>query len=117
MENKLYVLTCISNPNEYVSRGHLYQQFKQYIEKEPNAVLYTAEMVYGDQQYSVTEENNPQHLQLKGESVIWSKENMLNLLRKTLPEDAKYIAWIDADVVFSRNDWVEATIESYSPVM
>lgn len=110
-KEKLYILTCISNPSGYASRGHLYHKFKEYVEKEPNAILYTAEMIYEGQQYTVTEDNNPRHLQLIGEDKIWSKEDLLNLLRKTLPEDAKYIAWIDADVVFSRSDWVEATIE------
>ena len=28
-----------------------------------------------------------------------------------LPEDAKYVAWIDADVQFLRPDWINATLE------
>ena len=109
---RLYVLTCISNPNGYQSRLHLYREFEEYISKEKNAILYTAEMIYEGQEYSVTEKDNIHHLQLVGDDVVWSKENLLNLLRKQLPEDAKYIAWIDADVVFSRSDWVKATINA-----
>lgn len=107
---KLHILAVISNPANFKSRFDLYDKFKQYIEKEKNAILYTAELIYQGQEYKITEECNPHHLQLNGKDEIWSKENMINLLEKKLPRDWKYVAWIDADVMFSRVDWVEETI-------
>ena len=110
VKDKLHILTCISNPANYRSRVELYDQFVKYVEKEKNAVLYTAELIYEGQDYSVTSKYNPNHLQLKSDLPIWSKEDMLNKLFEIVPPDAKYIAWIDADVLFSRTDWVDATI-------
>jgi len=43
---------------------------------------------------------------------IWLKENLQNLAVQHLPEDAKYIAFIDADVRFARPDWVSETLHS-----
>ena len=111
LDDKLYVLTCISNPSGYNSRVKLYNDFEKYVNKEPNAELYTVELIYPSKKYSVTSSENPRHLQLVGDDVIWCKENILNLLRGKLPASARFIAWIDADVIYARTDWVEATVE------
>ena len=108
---KLHVLAVISNPANFSSRIQLFDNFKKYIEKESNVILYTAELIYPGQEYKITDKSNPHHLQLLGEDEIWSKENMINLLEKKLPRDWKYLAWIDADVIFSRVDWVDETIK------
>jgi hypothetical protein len=42
---------------------------------------------------------------------LWLKENMANLALQHLPESAKYVAFIDADVMFVRPDWVSETIQ------
>src|SRR5262249_6202674 len=45
---------------------------------------------------------------------IWHKENALNLLIsnaiRNYPE-AKYFAWVDADVQFARPDWAQETLQ------
>jgi hypothetical protein len=48
---------------------------------------------------------------------LWHKENMINLGLQHLPEDWEYVAWIDADVMFSREDWVEETIHQLQHYM
>jgi hypothetical protein len=59
----------------------------------------------------VTQAGNPRHLQLRANSEVWHKENALNLLIQRLPADAKYVAWIDADVKFNRPDWAQETMQ------
>ncbi len=39
---KLYVLTCVSNPQRYKSRYKLYRDFERYIKSFPNVELYKA---------------------------------------------------------------------------
>lgn len=41
---------------------------------------------------------------------IWTKECLLNIALQHLPADWKYVAWIDADVLFTRPDWVSETL-------
>lgn len=108
--DKLHVITVISNPVRYESRYKLYRNFEKYMTSNPNVVLWTAEMAYGDRPHEITDANNPFHLQLRSSEELWHKENMLNLVLRKLPQDWKYVAWIDADVVFSRPDWAEETI-------
>jgi len=41
---------------------------------------------------------------------IWIKENLVNVVISELPQDWKYIAWIDADVTFLNRNWVQDAI-------
>lgn len=44
------------------------------------------------------------------EQEIWTKESLLNIALQHLPADWRYVAWIDADVIFTRPDWVSETL-------
>jgi hypothetical protein len=41
---------------------------------------------------------------------LWIKEALIKIGVRTLPQDWKYLAWIDADVSFVRKDWATETI-------
>jgi hypothetical protein len=72
-----------------------------------------AEVAFGGRPFEVTEPDNPHHLQLRTSVELWHKENALNLLIanaiRRYPE-AKYFAWVDADVQFARPDWAQETL-------
>jgi hypothetical protein len=42
--------------------------------------------------------------------VLWHKERLLNLALEELPDHCEYVAWLDADVLFEDDDWVERSI-------
>lgn len=46
------------------------------------------------------------------EQEIWTKEVLLNIALQHLPPDWRYVAWIDADVLFARPDWVSETLHA-----
>ena len=52
------------------------------------------------QSFEMTQANNPRHLQIVAPSVLWVKENLINVAVKSLPLTFEYIAWIDADIEF-----------------
>ena len=52
------------------------------------------------------------HLKVSSPSHLWMKENLINLAVGILPQNWKYIAWIDADIEFLNKYWVEDTIEA-----
>lgn len=110
VDGKLYVCTMISNPVRFRTRWKLYQDFARHVEAA-GAVLYTAEVAFADREFAITEPDNPRHLQLRTTDELWHKENALNLLIARLPQDWKYVAWIDADVMFARPDWANETIQ------
>jgi len=108
-EAKLYVVTPIINPRRYESRYKLYEKFQKMI-ADSGASLYTIEAAYGNRPFQITDPTNPQNIQVRTQTELWHKENLINIAVQRLPADWEYFAWIDADVSFARPDWVEETI-------
>jgi hypothetical protein len=82
------------------------------MKKFDNVVLCTVELVFDGQEFKVTESDNPLHIQLKTDEVLWYKENLMNIGIQSLPTDAKYVAWIDADIEFSNENWAQDTMDA-----
>jgi len=74
------------------------------------AKLFVVEAAFGDRAHEVTQRDNPNHLQLRTHEELWHKERLLNLGMQRLPPEAKYVAWVDPDVHFTRHDWANETI-------
>ncbi len=108
----LHVIAVISNVMRFESRYRLYHAFERMVEHS-GAILTTVELATRDRHFEVTDHTNPRHLQLRSPSVLWHKENLINLgiqhLSRTDP-DWEYVAWIDADVTFLRSDWATETV-------
>jgi len=51
------------------------------------------------------------HLKFKTDNHVWIKENLINMAICRLPDVWKYVAWIDADIRFLNQNWVQETIE------
>lgn len=109
IKEPLHVITMVSNPIRFRSRWKLYQDFAWHV-RDRGGILYTAEVRFGNRDFSITEAGNPYHLQLETSSEIWHKENALNLLLARLPLDWKYVAWLDADITFARPDIFNETL-------
>jgi len=111
MSEILHVIAVISNPCEYKIRWKLMKDFIERMKQTDGIQLYVVEMAYNDQLYHVTDLNNPFHLQLRCNDVLWHKENMINIgINKLFPKDWKYMAWIDGDIEFLNKNWVSETI-------
>jgi hypothetical protein len=111
--DKLYVVTVIFSPRRYQARYRLYRTFEKMV-ADGGAQLLTVEIALGDRPFEVTSAANPWNIQLRTRSDLWHKERALNLgiqrLCQMVPE-AKFIAWIDADVTFTRSDWAQETMQ------
>lgn len=111
-DNILHVIRVVSNPCGYARRYNLANQQDEHLKGMRNIILYTVECQFGDRCFQLTDSDNKTHLQLRTNSEIWTKENMINLaVEKLLPKDWKYMAWIDADITFRDNSWAAKTIE------
>jgi hypothetical protein len=113
IEDKLHVVIVIFNPCNYKSRYALAKQFIQTFQKyEKDVILYIVELIYPDQEYVVTDKNNPRHLQLFTEFPLWHKENLINIgIKRLLPPSWKAVAWIDADIEFESTTWATDTLK------
>lgn len=105
----LYVITPIFNPIRFRSRWKLYQDFAKRCD-EAGAILYTIEAAYGNREFAITDPYNPRHIQVRTGHELWLKENLINVAVGRLPASAKYIAWVDADTNFVRDDWADETV-------
>lgn len=108
----LHVLIPVFNPRRYFRRWELAFDFLHACESNPSVVPWLVEIAFGEREFTMADPENPRHLRLRGNHEIWSKENALNLLAQRLPEDAKYLAWVDADLQFARPDWANETIQT-----
>ena len=106
---QLYVITTVYNPAGYESRFRLYREFAKRLEKS-GVALYTVELATGDQDFAVTDAEDPRHIRLRSPHTLWYKENLINIAIARLPRDWEYVAWLDADIQFLRPDWVTQTI-------
>ena len=111
--DNLYVVVAIFNPSGYKKRYDLYYQFEAHM-KDYKINLITIECIYEDnQEYSVTNSNNPMHIQVKVKDSLWHKENLINYAIRCLPSSWEYVLWLDADIEFNENDWPERIIKSF----
>lgn len=113
IEEKLNVIIVISNPCLYAKRYILMREFvKRFEEEEENVNLFVVELIYKGQRFIVTDKANKNHLQIKTDTPIWHKENMINLgVKYLLPANYKAFAWIDADLEFESNTWALDTLK------
>ena len=105
----LYVITVIFNPQRYASRYRLYHGFEKHC-LDAGAIPYTVEIALRDRYHEVTSHENPHHIQLRTESELWFKENAGNVGMRYLPHDWEYVAFVDADFLFTRPDWATETV-------
>lgn len=113
IEEKLNVIMVISNPCNFKKRWQLAKRFIKHMNEFSNDIeLYICELIYDNQKFQVTEENNPNHLQLKTKVPLWHKENMINCaVNKLLPNNWKAFAYIDADLEFENPNWASDTLK------
>jgi hypothetical protein len=112
LDDVLHVIAVVSNPALFATRYILAKQFLNRMEQENNVIVYTVELAYDSQPFYIADAKNPRHLQLRTNTVLWHKENMINIgIRKLLPANWKAVAWIDADVEFESATWALDTLK------
>jgi len=105
------IITIYYNFSNYKSRYEASSKCVEYFSKISNINFYIVELAYGAQQFVLTNENNKNHLQLRCNHPLWHKENLINIgIAKLLPKDWQYVAWIDCNITFENDDFIEKTI-------
>lgn len=104
---KLHVIAVVSNPVGYKSRYKLFEQFHAHM-KQHDVHLTTVELAFGEREHIMP--TGDHGIQLRTWDELWHKENMINVGISRLPNDWQYVAWIDADVMFTNPHWVTQTV-------
>lgn len=101
------VITAIFNPIKYQSRYNHYQKFEAHM-TQSGVYLITVECLFESaphfnlpkQNFEITRAGDWRHIQLRAPSILWMKENLINIAVQRLPQHIEYVAWIDADIEF-----------------
>jgi hypothetical protein len=101
------VITVIFNPVKYQSRYDHYQKFEAHM-SHCGVNLITVECIFESapnfglprQNFEITRAGDRRHIQLIAPSILWMKENLINIAVKHLPQNIEYVAWLDADIEF-----------------
>jgi len=105
----LWVITTYFNPVGYKTKRRNFDAFMAGM-REAAANVLVIELAFGDQPFEFEPGRNL--IQLRGRGVMWQRERLLNIAAASLPDSCRKIAWIDADVLFERNDWPRLTSEA-----
>ncbi len=100
----MHVVTAVANPIRWESRIRLARKaIESWL---ANGVQVTVvECAYGEWPYDLADIKGINHIPVRATTVAWNKECLLNLGISRLPVDAKYIATLDADIVFRKPTW------------
>jgi len=105
----LNVVAVYANPIRWESRKRLHREFEQHM-LDSGVSLTTVECQHGDRPYDLDDHPHINRVRVRASSVCWQKESLLNCGISRLPDSAKYIAWIDADISFRKPNWASETV-------
>jgi len=105
----LYVVLPYFNYCGFKRRQELFIKFVQEIQKVKGIRIVVSELVGPA---PLPKLPVWKHIKNRSDTPVWMKEKLINVAIKTLPEDWKYTAWIDADITFLNPDWVQDTIDA-----
>jgi hypothetical protein len=94
---KFWAITVYFNPAKYKSLHRNYLIFSEKLKKQ-NVNLLTVELAFNDDEFMLPEGENVHRL--RGESIMWQKERLINYGVSMLPPDCDRFGWIDCDIIF-----------------
>jgi len=113
----LYVILPFYNFAKAKRRTQLFLQFLERYKKLSTIRIIIAEATIEEEFQLPTylKDSVYMHLKYKLESPFWCKENLINVAVSKLyhfSPNWQYVAWIDADVTFLNQNWVQDTISN-----
>lgn len=104
------VVCCYYNPCGYQSKLNNFLKFYHKLSKQIDRIQ-IVELSYNHLE-SLPLPDNLNSLKVSSDSVLWHKENLLNIgIDALIKEGYNYIAWVDSDVIFENSFWVKDTVE------
>lgn len=98
----MWCITSFFNPSNYQTPLRNYHVFAENIKRQ-GAKLLTLELAFEDMPFQIPDAHH-----LRSNSIMWQKERLINYGMSLIPNEP--FAWIDADVVFSDDDWITKTL-------
>jgi hypothetical protein len=111
----MWAITSYYNPHKFKSRRKNFTLFRHHLKCPLIAVEFNP-----DSNFELKSGIDCDILiQVKDGSILWQKERLLNVAISYLPSDEKNVAWIDSDIIFLSNSWIndaERLLESNNTI-
>lgn len=115
--DKLNVICLYYNFANYLKRSKLTREYIERMNKYDNINFYVVELALVNTDFVITDINNKNHLRLTTNTIMWYKENLINIaVNKLLNKNWSNFAWIDSDIIFENSDWVTQTLQKLQHV-
>jgi len=98
----LWAITCYFNPVGYRRRLENYRVFRRRL-----AVPLVAVELSFDGSFQLHDDDADILVRIHGRDVMWQKERLLNIAVERVPKNCDKIAWLDCDIIFGSEDWIE----------
>jgi hypothetical protein len=99
---RLWAVTAYFNPRGYRTRRTNYDVFQRAL----NVPLLTVELASAHG-FDLTNEQADVLVQIPHGDLMWQKERLLNVALERLPRECDTVVWLDCDVVFASERWVD----------
>lgn len=100
--SKLAILTTYSNFMSWKIRKYQVEQFIAGLVDQPFDV-FIVECAYKNDKHSLRDSKNISIIPVRSNTVLWHKENMLNIaINRLIPKYDKFM-WVDVDISFSKD--------------
>ena len=110
MPRTLHIVTCISNPLLWKSRVALAEKAIDSWLVKSNVHVTLVECAYGSRGHQLDYlalHDRVTYIPVRAKTLLWVKENLMNIGIARLPQHAKYVATIDADVTWRGDKWAD----------
>lgn len=118
VSDDVWGITTFFNPVGYKSKKRNYDFFRK-ISKKQGLKLVTVELAFDNVKFELRRGDADILLQLRTDSknIMWQKERLMNIAFKNVPKTCNKMIWIDCDVFFENNDWLERVSTSLDKYM
>ncbi len=105
-DSPFWGITAFFNPCHYESRLQNYQLFRLASQRQGLPLL-TVELAFGDDPFQLSPSDSDILIQRRSRSLMWQKERLLNIALEYLPVRCTNVAWLDSDIIFDNERWIE----------
>lgn len=100
LKEPVWAITSYFDPTGRKRRLKNYREFRRRLQ----VPLVAVELSF-DGPFDLTPDDAEILIQVRGGSILWQKERLLNLALQALPSSCDTVAWLDCDTVLTRSDW------------
>ncbi|MBF0489513.1 MAG: hypothetical protein HQL15_02700 [Candidatus Omnitrophica bacterium] len=108
----IWGISVLFNPSGFKNKVENYYIFQESLKRQGLKLL-TVELVLGAHPFQLSKTDADKLIQIRGslENVLWQKEALLNIALKNLPSSCDKVVWLDADLIFQDDGWVNETAQ------